>query len=222
MTKKVAIVIPAWNEAERLPAVLASLENLAHAIIVVDDGSTDNTFETARTAGVIALRHIVNRFQGAALRTGTVHAIEQGHDIIVHFDADGQFRGEDIANIIAPLISGTADIVFGSRFMDDSTKMPVFKKNFIMPLARAVNYLAYGIRLTDPQSGFRAFTASSYDKIKWQQDGMAHCSEILHLAHKHNLRIVEVPITVRYHEFGQKLSGGFRIIKELILARFLN
>lgn len=221
MDKKIAIIIPAWNEAERLPRVLEELKSAPHTVIVVDDGSQDQTSWIAQEQGVIVLRHIINRYQGAALRTGTRYAVEHGFDIVVHFDADGQFRVEDIDAVIRPLIDGRADIVFGSRFLDATTQMPVFKEKVIMPLARAVNYFAYGIRLTDPQSGFRAFNARDFQKLAWRQDGMAHCSEILYLAHKNALRISEVPITVIYHEFGQKFSAGFSILKDLLLARFI-
>jgi glycosyltransferase involved in cell wall biosynthesis len=222
MDKKVAIVIPAWNEAERLPAVLSDLKTGNFAVIVVDDGSSDSTSQIAADYGAIVLRHIINRYQGAALRTGTRFAVDQGFDIIVHFDADGQFRAQDIPAVVEPLLENSADIVFGSRFLDSTTSMPAFKRSVIMPIARAVNYFFYGIRMTDPQSGFRAFDAATFGKIEWRQDGMAHCSEILHLAHKKKLRIVEVPITVIYHEFGQKFSAGFNILKDLFLGRFIN
>jgi glycosyltransferase involved in cell wall biosynthesis len=191
-------------------------------VIVVDDGSTDETHVVAEAGGAVVLRHLVNRYQGAALRTGTKYAIQEGFSYIVHFDADEQFRAEDIEIVVAPLIASQADIVFGSRFLDNTTVMPVLKKKIIMPLARLVNSLAFGVNLTDPQSGFRAFRADAYPQLAWQHDGMAHCSEILHRAHQRQLRIVEVPITVIYHEFGQKLSSGFRIIKDLLLARFIN
>lgn len=222
MDKRIAIVIPAWNEAARLPAVLSDFKNTSFSVIVVDDGSSDGTAQIAADHGATVLRHIINRYQGAALRTGTRFAVNEGFEIIIHFDADGQFRAEDIPAIIKPLADDTADIVFGSRFLDATTDMPAFKKRIIMPAARAVNFLFYGITMTDPQSGFRAFTAVSFPEIEWRQDGMAHCSEILHLAHKRNLRITEVPITVIYHEFGQKFSAGFSILKDLFLARFIN
>lgn len=222
MDKRIAVVIPAWNEAERLPQVLTELQALPYTFIVVDDGSRDQTTKIAKEHGAIVLRHLINRFQGAALRTGTRYAVKHGYGVILHFDADGQFRAEDIRTVLAPIINDTADIVFGSRFLDSTTKMPLFKEKIIMPVARAVNYLIYGIKLTDPQSGFRAFKADCFEQLNWKQDGMAHCSEILYLAHKNNLRVKEVPITVIYHEFGQKFSAGFNILKDLLLARFIN
>ena len=222
MKLPIAIVIPAYNEELNIQAVVAGVLPVCTEVIVVDDCSRDQTYQFAVKAGATVLRGLVNRGQGAALRIGTAKAIANGDKVIVHFDADGQFLVKDIEKIVEPILAGEAEIVFGSRFLDDTTKMPYFKKAVIMPLARFINYLFFGIRLTDPQSGFRAFSASAYPQIFWQQDGMAHCSEILYLAHKHNLKIKEVPITVIYTEFGQRLSGGFKIIKELIISRLLS
>lgn len=219
---RVAIIIPAWNEEARLPGVLRDLNKLGYFTIVVDDGSTDNTVRLAEENRAKVLRHIINRFQGAALRTGTKYAILHGYEYIVHFDADGQFRTEDIQVLLQPLLSNDADIVFGSRFLGDNSQMPKSKKNIIMPLGRLVNRWLFNIKLTDPQSGFRAFRANVYSQLAWNQNGMAHCSEILYRAHKANLKIVEVPITVRYFEYGQKLSGGFKILKDLFVAYFIN
>jgi glycosyltransferase involved in cell wall biosynthesis len=216
-----ALVIPAYNEADKIVSVLKSVIPLVNAVIVVDDGSRDQTAELAEQAGAIVLRHLINRGQGAALRTGTKSAISSGHFIIVHYDADGQFKPEDIAIVVQPLLAGEADIVFGSRFIDSQTKMPALKKIIIMPLARLTNRLLFGIKTSDPQSGFRAFTAEAAKLIDWQQDGMAHCSEILSLAHQQKLKIKEVPITVIYHEYGQRFSGGLKILKDLLLGRLI-
>lgn len=217
----IALVIPAYNEEKNIKDVLLEVVPLVNEVIVVDDGSRDHTSEIARECGATLLRHVTNRGQGAALRTGTHYAESRGHGLIVHFDADGQFRKEDLPAIIAPLMSGESDIVFGSRFLNHQTKMPFIKKNLIMPLARLVNQALFGIKLTDPQSGYRGFTLGAARQLEWRQDGMAHCTEILALAHKNKLRIKEVPITIIYHEYGQRLSGGFKIIKDLLLGRLL-
>jgi glycosyltransferase involved in cell wall biosynthesis len=218
---KICCVIPAYNETKYLPQVITELKDLVDEVIVVDDCSGDNTFELAIRSGALTARHRLNRGQGAALRTGTNLALDRGADIIVHFDADGQFRTQDIKQVIQPLLNKQADMVLGSRFLDTSTKMPYFKRVVIMRLARLFNLLL-GVRLTDPQSGFRALSRSSAQKLHWSQDRMAHCSEILNLAHDLNFKIVEVPITVIYREFGQKISGGFKIIFDLVIAKLAN
>lgn len=219
---KVICVIPTYNEALALPAVINDLTGVVNDIIVVDDGSADNTIEALKQLPVKVLRHVINRGQGAALRTGTIQALKDEADIIVHFDADGQFRAADIARLVEPIKQNQAEIVFGSRFLDNTTIMPTFKKWIIMPLARFVNRLFFNINLSDPQSGFRALSRQAAEKIDWQQDRMAHCSEILVVAHRSDLSIKEVPITVLYKEFGQRFSGGFKILRDLFLAKLNN
>jgi glycosyltransferase involved in cell wall biosynthesis len=219
---KVVCVIPAYNEAKTLPKVLENLKDKVDEIIIVDDCSTDQTLEVIKNQVVTTLFHIVNRGQGAALKTGTIYALEQGADIIVHFDADGQFRAEDIATVIKPIQEGRAEIVFGSRFIDNTTKMPWFKEKIIMPLGRLVNKLLFNIRTTDPQSGFRAFSRQAAWQIDWQQDAMAHCSEILLAATESGLPMVEVPITVLYKNFGQRFGGGLKILRDLFIAKMNN
>lgn len=216
---KIACVIPAYNVETYLSAVISGLHNQVTDIIVVDDCSSDQTGVIAESLPTTVLKHSVNRGQGAALKTGTQYALEQGADIIIHFDGDGQFRFQDIPIMLAPLLADTADVVFGSRFLNNATDLPFLKRYIIMPLARVINRLFFNIRLTDPQSGFRALNRKAAKMIDWQQDRMAHCNEILIEAHRQPLRIQEVPITVLYHEFGQRFSGGVKILRDLFLAR---
>lgn len=219
---KITCVIPAWNEENQIAHLVQEVKTVVDQVIVVNDASTDKTGEYARQAGAIVLNHLVNRDQGAALRTGTKYALKHGADIIVHFDADGQMRADDIPKIVKPIKKHQADVVFGSRFLDKKTKMPKFKRYFIMPLAKIINLLFLRVKLTDPQSGFRALSRKAAEQIDWQQDGKAHCSEILSLVTKRGFKIKEVPVTIIYHNFGQKLSGGFRILKDMILAKLIN
>jgi len=188
-------------------------------LVIVDDHSSDDTFVLAKNTGTPTLHHIINRGQGAALQTGNDYALLHGADIIVHFDADGQFLAEEIKDVVKPILDNQADIVFGSRFLGKKSNLPRFKKNIIMPLAKLINRIFFGINLTDPQNGFRAMSAKVAREIRIENDQMAHCNEILIKAFKNKYRIQEVPITVIYHEFGQKFSGGFRIIKDLIYKK---
>jgi glycosyltransferase involved in cell wall biosynthesis len=216
---KVSVVIPAFNEKMWIDQVVRKVVAAGYQAVVVDDCSKDKTAILAELAGAKVLRHVINRGQGAALRTGTNWAIENGSEIIVHFDADGQFRVQDIGKLVDFLANGQADVVFGSRFLDNSTQMPWSKKNIIMPLARSFNRLFFGIKLTDPQSGFRAFAAKVAQNLKWRQDRMAHASEILSLVYRGGWRVKEAPITVIYRDFGQGFFGGLRIIKEIFLKK---
>jgi Glycosyltransferases involved in cell wall biogenesis len=215
-------IIPALNEEKYISEAVLKVKPLVDEVVVVDDGSSDKTAPLARTAGAVVLTHILNRGQGASLETGNQYALSHGADIIFHFDADGQFSAEDIPEVLAPILSGKAEAVFGSRFMGKESNMPAFKKKVIMPIARLVNCLLLGVKLTDPQSGFRAMNAAAWKKISIQQKGMAHTSEILAKAVKNKLIIKEVPIKVIYRRFGLKFSGGIRIIKDTILAKLID
>ena len=216
---KTFCVIPAYNEAKNIAAVVSQVKPLVDQVVVVDDGSADRTYELAEAAGAAALRHLINRGQGAALRTGTNYCLNRGAEIIVHFDADGQFLAQDIKKVLAPLLASEAAVVFGSRFLSQGgPDMPWPKKCLIMPLARQVNKIFFNIDLTDPQSGFRALTARAAETISWRQDRMAHCSEIMFAVKKNNFKTKEVPIKVVYHSFGLNLLDGFKILKDLFIA----
>jgi len=219
---KIFCIIPAYNEAKTITGVINKVKPLVSKVVVVDDGSIDKTRELAKAQGVKVLSHLINRGQGATLETGNQYALREGADIIIHFDADGQFLAEEINDIIAPIREGTADIVFGSRFLGKKSNMPAFKKYVIIPLAHLVNKIFTGSNLTDPQNGFRALSKKAAEKIKIEQDGMAHNTEIISKAFGSGLKIKEIPVTVIYHDFGQRFSGGLKIIKDLILARIIN
>lgn len=216
---KIFVVVPAYNEARWIAKVVAGVSGAGYQAVVVDDCSKDDTAALAERAGAVVLRHIINRGQGAALRTGTNWSWENGAEAVVHFDADGQFRVEDIARAVAPLAAGEAEVVFGSRFLDNTTNLPWAKRHLLHPLARLVNRVLFGVKLSDPQSGLRAFTARVGHNLKWRQDRMAHASEILSLITRGGWPVKEVPITVIYHEFGQGLSGGFKILKEIFIKK---
>lgn len=213
---KTVCVIPAYNEATHITTVIHSVRSLVDQIVVVDDCSSDNTAVLAKEAGAIVLKHIINRGQGASLQTGSDFALKLKADIIVHFDADGQFAATEISEVIAPLIKGDADVVFGSRFLGKKTNFPATKKYIIMPLGRIFNRL-FGVKTGDPQSGFRAYTKEVAKSFRIENDQMAHCSEILIKISRGKWKIKEVPITVTYHHYGQKFSGSLRILKDLFI-----
>jgi glycosyltransferase involved in cell wall biosynthesis len=226
---KVIAVIPAFNEEKKLAKVLNDVKKEVDSVVVVDDGSSDKTYSEARNSGAIVLRHAINRGQGAALRTGTKYAQEIGAEVIVHFDADGQFLAKDIKAMVAPIINNEADVVFGSRFLEKRSDLPWSKEYIIMPIARAVNRVLANVKLTDPQSGFRALNPKAAERIAFQHDGSAHCSEIMFLAHKHKLTIKEVPITVLYNDYGQGLFGGkgrgvggLKVLRDLLISKLVD
>ena len=218
---KIFIIVPAYNEEKNIGPVLSELTQNYKNIIVVDDASKDKTTDIVKKFPITLLEHKINRGQGAALETGNQYALKNGADLIVHFDADGQFLVNEIEDLIKPIIHEDYEIVLGSRFLEKKSKMPWFKKHIIHAIARIVNRVFFGIKLSDPQSGFRAMSADATRKIKIEQDEMAHCSEILHKAFKYKLRIKEVPMTVIYHHFGNNFSGGLKILKDLIFKKII-
>lgn len=217
---KISCIIPAYNEEANIGRVIEKVLPLVNEIVVVDDCSSDNTSKVAQTYPVVVIRHPINRGQGAALQTGNEYALKNGADIIVHFDADDQFDAKEITDIVAPIISGQAEAVFGSRFLG-SANFPFLKRRVIMPLAKKINFL-FGIKTTDPQSGFRALSRQAWLQIKIENRGMAHCSEILYKTVKTGLPLQEVPIHVTYHHFGQNFGGGLKIIKDLLIHKFID
>jgi polyprenyl-phospho-N-acetylgalactosaminyl synthase len=215
------IIVPAFNEEQNINQVLVELTQNYQNIIVVDDCSTDKTTDIIRKFPVVLLEHKINRGQGAALETGNQYALNKKADIIVHFDADGQFLVNEIEDLIKPIIHENYDLVLGSRFLKKKSKMPWFKKHVIHVLARIVNRIFFNIKLTDPQSGFRAMSVEATRRIGIEQDQMAHCSEILHKAFKYKLKIKEVPMTIIYNRFGNNFSGGLKILKDLIFNKII-
>jgi polyprenyl-phospho-N-acetylgalactosaminyl synthase len=222
---EVWVVVPAYNEGAVISETLASLTGLPYRVVVVDDGSADDTWERARDAGVTVLRHACNLGQGAALQTGMTYALRQ-HDTgyIVSFDADGQHNAADIPRMLAPLLQGDCDVTLASRFASGgvASDIPAAKKfalRLAVLLARAMN----GLPLTDTHNGLRAFTASAARQISLSQNGMAHASEILSQIASRKLRFREVPATVRYTAYsrakGQSLSNGLNIIWDILMAR---
>ena len=219
---KVFCVIPALNEEKNISSVVDDVKKIVDEVVVVDDGSIDKTGLVARDHGATVLSHFINRGQGAALQTGNEYALRNGADIIVHFDADGQFSVEEIADIISPIINEDYDVVLGSRFLGKATNMPFLKRYFIIPLARLTNFLLFNVNLSDPQSGFRALSRKAVLQIEIEQSGWAHCSEILSKIVASKMKLKEIPITVTYSKFGRSFSSGFEIIKDTIIGKFIN
>src|SRR3989339_378619 len=220
---RIAVVIPAFNEEKRIGETVRGISALypEYQIVVIDDGSADRTVLKAKEAGAQVLQHLINRGQGAALQTGTTYALNQGADIIVHFDADGQFEAKEIEVMLQPVLKGEADVVLGSRFLSQKNSVPWSKKKIILPLGRLVNFLFTGCWLSDAHNGFRVLTYRAALVLDLKQDRMAHNSEIIRFIAENKLPFVEKGITVFYHHYGQRFSGGLKIIKDLLLAKFL-
>lgn len=220
----VFVVIPAYNEGSSLAAVLAEVSSLYPNTVVVDDGSSDDTYATARAAGVHTLRHIVNRGQGAALQTGIRYALARNAQYIVTFDADGQHCVEDIAALVEPIRAGEFEITLGSRFLGQSINMPASRR-LLLRCAIVFTRIVSRVHLTDVHNGLRAFSRSAAESIEITMDRMAHASELIDLVHRSGKAYREVPVKVLYTAYslakGQSAKGAINIVIQYITGRIL-
>ena len=222
---KISIVIPAFNEEKKIGKVIRELKDKGYDnIIIVDDGSFDKTSNEAKKRKAVVLKHIINRGQGAGLRTGIDYALKSGAEIIVTFDADGQHLPEDIPKLVNAIKKGKADIAVGSRFLKKRTNVPFIRSLFLKGGALSFRLL-YGIKLTDSHNGLRAMSKKAATKIKIFSDDMNHASEIIEQIAKHKLKFVEVPVTIKYTKYskakGQSTLDGFKIITKMLLHKLL-
>ena len=196
---KITIGIPAYNEEKNIASIITKLKNITDSIIVCDDGSSDMTSEISKNLGAIVISHKKNMGYGAAIRTIFQKSVELDSDILVTFDADGQHRIDDVSKILQPLENNEADIVIGSRFLDNESKVPNYRKIGIKVITQVTN-ASLKKKLTDSQSGFRAYNKQALTQISPSEMGMGISTEILIKASNKGLRIVEIPITILYHD----------------------
>jgi polyprenyl-phospho-N-acetylgalactosaminyl synthase len=218
------ILIPAYNEATRLERTLTSLTAYMPNVVVVDDGSGDDTSAVAARHPVHVVRHPINLGQGAALQTAIDYALGQGAELLVTFDADGQHSAADIERLLAPVRAGVADVVLGSRFLGQAVGMPV-SRWLVLKIGVVFTRLFSGIRVTDTHNGLRVFTRAAARKLRITHDGMAHASEILDRIRPLGLRFVEVPVTITYSDDttakGQRSWNALKIVGQLLLGRIV-
>lgn len=221
---KIIAVIPAYNESKTISQVVREVGKLVDKVIVVDDGSEDKTGRLAKETGALVLSHLINRGQGASLQTGTEYALKIGAEIIVHFDADGQFEPKDINKAVEPIKSLKVDIVFGSRFKGSHHDMPIIKR-WVLKGGTIFNFLFTGIKLTDAHCGLRALSQKAAKKLILSQDRMAHATEYLQEVKRHHLKFKEVPVSVKYTDYsknkGQSAWNAFKILWELVTGKII-
>ena len=190
--------IPAFNEEKNIAAIITKLADITDTIIVCNDGSSDLTSDIAEKMGAFVINHEKNLGYGAAIRSIFLKAKELDGDILVTFDADGQHRIEDIEKVTKPIIDQEADLVIGSRFLDESEKeVPQYRKVGIKVITKITN-ASIKKQLTDSQSGFRAYSKKVLDELNPSELGMGISTEILIKASSKNFRITEVPIKILY------------------------
>jgi UDP-N-acetylglucosamine---dolichyl-phosphate N-acetylglucosaminyltransferase len=222
---KTFVVVPAYNEEKTVENVLEDLLKMGFDFVVVDDGSSDETNKIVtriikeKKQGLLC-KHLLNRGLGAAIKTGIEAALAQGADIIVTFDADGQHDPDDINTVIMPIIKNEADVAVGKR---DFKEMPSSKKygNQIMNF---ITLIFYGIRVSDSQSGLRAFNRKAAQSIIINARDYGVSSEIIGEVKRHQLKLEEVPMKTIYTDYtmkkGTNLYEGLKILTKLILNIF--
>lgn len=221
----VVAIIPAYNEEKALADVIGKTLDYVDEVIVVDDGSSDKTSEVAVEAGARVIKHSVNLGKGEALKSG-FKAIDDD-SIIITIDGDGQHNPNEIPDLVRPIIEDGADLVNGSRYMNGPEEnTPAYRRVGQKVLDIATNISA-GTKVTDSQSGFRAFSSKSKNVFRFKDTGFGIESEMLVDAAEAGLKIVEVPITVRYDLDGSTkdpITHGvgvlFNIAKDKILRTF--
>lgn len=215
---KLCVVIPALDEEATIEQVINGIPKYiaginAQEIIVVDDGSSDNTAKKATTLGAVVVLHGKNRGVGAAFRTGIQEALRRQADIIVHIDGDGQFNPNDIPTLISPIMNGTADIVTCTRFSDPKKypKMPTIKK-IGNKIVRYIVNRAVDTKFTDVSCGYRAYSRDSALRLTLFSS-FTYTHEVILDATLKGLRIHEIALEVR----GERAVGKSRVAKNIFV-----
>lgn len=213
------LIVPLYNEAAVVRAVVEEALKTFPNIVCVDDGSSDASIAEARAGGATVVRHPINLGQGAALRTGLDYALSDPNaEFFVTFDSDGQHRVEDALAMVLRLQGGDLDIIVGSRFLDGRTK-PGALKVIVLKMAIIFENLSTGVRLTDAHNGLRAMNRTAAAAIRIHQNRMAHASEIVGEIGRNHLRYAEHPVHVVYTDYsrskGQSIWNSVNILSDL-------
>jgi glycosyltransferase involved in cell wall biosynthesis len=219
----IVIVIPSYNEGQRIRKVVKEIKELGYDnIVVVDDGSSDNSMELIKDLNVRILYHLVNRGAGATTETGLKYCREIiNAETVVMIDADTQHNANDISKLIDAHFKENADITIGNRFIENVKDVP-FKNWCYNQIANIITSILASKRFSDSQSGFKVFNQKALKKIIIDHDRYEHCSEILIKAHQNNLKIIDVPIRVYYgveiKDKGQHFVNGIRTLINLLYS----
>lgn len=207
--KEIMVIIPAYNEADNLKILLArvpdKIKGKKVGVLVVDDGSADNTREVVLDSGHMVVQNKINRGQGAASRLGYDVLLRNNVPYGVTMDADNQQMPEEIENVLAPVLDKTCDLVIGSRVLGTTYKSSLMRRAGVQFFTKIVN-LATGLKLTDCSNGFKAFDVNKISKLNLREEQFQSTEVILEAAKK-GLKIVEVPITVKERKYGASKKG---------------
>ena len=226
MIMKSIVIIPAFNEELAIKSIIDESLKYVDDVLVIDDGSSDNTYSIVKDTDALLIKHDTNLGKGVSLKDAFSEVLN--YDVVVTIDGDGQHNPCEIPSLIKPIVDGDADLVNGSRYLDgfdDDT--PAYRRVGQRVLDIATN-ITSGTNVTDSQSGFRAFRGNTLKYYRFRDTGFGIESEMLADASENNLKIVEVPITVRYDVENSSTKGPvshgvgvlFKIIKDKIIRTF--
>ena len=194
---KITMGIPAYNEEKNIAKIIVQLKKVADQILVCDDGSTDSTSEIAESLGAIVIKHPKNLGYGSAIRSIFLKSREINAEILVTIDADGQHKIEDVKKVTKPIVDGQADISIGSRFLEEGDNAPKYRKLGINIITKVTNS-SLSEKITDAQSGFRAYNNKVLQSLTPSDSGMGISTEILIKSSNLGLKIAEVPTEIQY------------------------
>lgn len=216
-TAGVVVVIPAFDEERFIASVVLQAMPYAERVIVVDDGSRDRTADLAEAAGAVVIRQPENRGKAAALNAGFAHARTLHPRVVVCLDGDAQHEPAEVPTLVAPILAGEADVVVGSRFLETKSDIPAWRQVGQHTLTALTNNMS-GLHLTDSQSGFRAFSPTAVDLLRFTSQGLSVESEMQFLLGPAGLRVTEVPISVRYQDGNKRnpVVHGLQVVDAMI------
>jgi glycosyltransferase involved in cell wall biosynthesis len=217
------VVIPVYNEAAVIAAVVNEVRETFPNVVCVDDGSRDRSVAEINTTGAHLVKHPLNIGQGAALQTGLQYALARpGANYFVTFDADGQHRVGDALNMVTIARSGQADVVLGSRFLEHRNDVP-FVKRVILRTVTTMSPTSRKLGLTDAHNGLRVFNRRAASHLRITNNGMAHASELVARLARSSLRVYETPVKIVYSDYsrakGQSIFNGINILFDLSLTK---
>ena len=218
---KVIAGVPSYNVESFVGEVVRSTREYVDEVVVIDDGSSDRTAEVARAAGAVVRSHEVNLGYGRAINSCFDVAREMDADVLVILDGDGQHDSDEVPQIVAPVLNGEADVVIGSRFLDHNSDIPYYRRFGIHVITWLFN-VGSKTKITDSQSGFRAYSKRSIQAMSLREKGMPVSVEILVRARRKGLVFREVPISCRYHSGSSTMNPvthGLGVSVKLIRMR---
>lgn len=213
----IVAIVPAYNEERFIASVVFTTRHYVDHVIVVDDGSSDQTANLAEAAGALVVRMAENGGKAEALNAGFHASKEFKPSAVVCLDGDAQHDPAEIPNLIEPILEQRAEVVIGSRFLEVKSQIPRWRQVGQHTLTSFTNTLS-GVHVTDSQSGYRAFSPAAMETLKFRTGGLSLESEMQFLLSSSELRVVEVPISVKYLDGNKRnpIVHGLQVLDAML------